>query len=207
MKPLCLLCPAQGPSLRGPPQSFSVGLLIRPSALPSRAEMHASKEHSVCTCTGVLVCMCAQVRVCIHMCTCMSVCTYMYYAGTCDMGTYRAHSVAAVSTCPEGATPGRHPRPTSGRCGSCGRRALGQGDRARDPVLGPPVEGCPSPAHFTSYPDATPGPLQLCELSLRAVLRWKSHEIRRQQCRKKIKYFFVFLIYEVRMCNQNIPFG
>lgn len=29
----------------------------------------------------------------------------MYYAGTCDMGMYRAHSVAAVSTCPEGGTP------------------------------------------------------------------------------------------------------
>lgn len=161
-------------------------------------------------CAPAQVCSFACVHRCVFVYTCARVCQCVHICITLARVTWgRIVHILWLRFPPAqmGATPGRHPRPTSGRCGSCGRRALGQGDRARDPVLGPPVEGCPSPGHFTSYPDATPGPLQLCELSLRAVLRWKSHEIRRQQCRKKIKYFFVFLIYEVRMCNQNVPFG
>lgn len=107
MKPLRLLCPAQGPSLRGPPRSFSVGP-IRPSATSSRADRCTPRRNVVCVCTCVHLHRCA----CLHVCTgaCLHTRVHVYVSvriyvlrwHMCDTGTYCAHSVAVTSTYPDG---------------------------------------------------------------------------------------------------------
>lgn len=147
--------------------------------------MHLHRCAHSLVCTGA----CLYTRVRVHVC--VSVCAYMYCAGTCDTRSYRAHSVAAICTCRDGAHARAAP-PSRLLAGAApaGSGRWGGRDRAR--ILSSALwrRPAPSPARFSSYPDVTPGPPQLCELSSRPVLPWESREIRRQPCRKKLKCFF-----------------